>query len=71
MAATQVRNDHQVYWGSHGCRFDRGHDGPCGCDCCECPDHERDHLEQGCVAKAPYYDDFGSPTQFYGEDAPS
>lgn len=22
-----------VFWGSHGCRFHRGHEGQCECDC--------------------------------------
>lgn len=58
----------RVYWGSHGCRFGRGHTGDCECDCCECPDHPH-HPEEGewaCVAKPPYY---GPETKFYGEDA--
>ncbi len=56
----------RVHWGSHGCELTRGHDGPHECDCCECPDHARDHEGEGCVAKPPYY---GSSTWFYGEDA--
>jgi hypothetical protein len=30
---TEVRQDCRVYWGSHGCDLERGHDGQhvCGC----------------------------------------
>lgn len=55
----------RAYWGSHGCAFDRGHDGPHFC-CCECDDHATDHEDEGCVGARPYY---GSGTSFYGEDA--
>jgi hypothetical protein len=58
----------RVYWGSHGCKLPRGHEGPHVCDCCDCDDHERDH-DHGdwiCVAAPPYY---GADTRFYGEDA--
>lgn len=57
----------EVYWGSHGCRFERGHEGGCECDCCTCGDR---HPDAGdgvlCVAKPPYY---GPDTNFYGDDA--
>lgn len=58
----------RVYWGSHGCRFERGHEGPHECDCCDCDNHPDDPETLGylCVAKPPYY---GSDTNFYGEDA--
>lgn len=63
----------RVYWGSHGCKFKRGHTQLCECDCCECPSdlHDGIHLtyvdeDTLCVAKTPYY---GSNTVFYGEDA--
>lgn len=60
----------RVYWGTHGCRFDRGHEGPHICVCCECDDHDATEglLESGmwCVGAPPYY---GDGTQFYGEDA--
>lgn len=59
----------RVYWGSHGCCKQRGHEGDCECDCCDCGEHhpypdwpDEDVL---CVAKAPYY---GPKTHFYGED---
>lgn len=56
----------EVYWGSHGCRFKRGHEGLCECDCCECPRHTGLSMElRGCVAKSPYY---GPETRFYGAD---
>lgn len=60
--------DCRVFWGSHGCGLERGHNGPHWCDCCECPDHETDHDEEGCVAGPPYY---GPKMRFYGEDAES
>lgn len=30
----------RVYWGSHGCQLDRGHEGPHRCDD-DCPSPER------------------------------
>lgn len=61
----------RVYWGSHGCSFERGHEGTCECDCCECgshpdPDPGNPGCAPSCVAKVPYY---GPETRFYGEDA--
>lgn len=53
-----------VYWGSHGCELERGHDGKCECDCCECFNHP--DWDSGCVGKYPYY---GPSTNFYGDDA--
>lgn len=53
----------RVYWGSHGCQFEREHDGLCECGCCDCTDHPGP--DSGCVAKHPYY---GPETVFYGED---
>ena len=60
--------DCRVYWGSHGCRYPRGHYGAHECDCCKCADHAKSNeIEPGvtCVAKPPYY---GPQTKFYGED---
>lgn len=54
----------EVYWGTHGCRFEKGHEGDCWCDCCDCQDHPDD--DSGCVAGPPYY---GPDTRFYGPDA--
>lgn len=56
----------RVYWGSHGCDKKRGHRGAHACGCCDCDNHKRDHEDNGCVAKPPYY---GPGTRFYGEDA--
>ena len=56
-----------TYWGTHGCKFARGHEGNCKCECCECVDHQA-NPEEGCVGSAPYY---GPETRFYGEDAPN
>jgi hypothetical protein len=68
-----VMADCRVYWGSHGCDLDRGHDGLCECGCCDCPDGAHNGVtapadDEGvlCVAKSPYY---GPETEFYGEDA--
>jgi hypothetical protein len=70
-----VKQSCRVYWGSHGCRFEREHGGDCECDCCTCVDHTADPLhgatdpeDEGvlCVARPPYY---GPGTVFYGEDA--
>lgn len=65
-------NDCRVYWGSHGCDLQRGHEGTCECWCCECPNgqhtHEPDEEGVCCVAKYPYY---GPETTFYGEDVES
>lgn len=57
-------NSCQTYWGSHGCRYETGHEGQCECDCCDCPEGEPCH--PSCVAKPPYY---GTDTVFYGDDA--
>jgi len=54
----------RVYWGSHGCKFERGHQGLHQCDCCTCDPHIEDN-EEGCVGSYPYY---GEGTRFYGED---
>ncbi len=62
MYAATKRTYCDVYWGTHGCRFDHGHSGPCECDCCECERHP--DLDSGCVAKPPYY---GADTEFYGD----
>lgn len=60
----------RVFWGSHACSLERGHEGDCDCGCCECGDHhpypEWPNEQVLCVAKAPYY---GPRTLFYGEDA--
>jgi hypothetical protein len=66
-----LENPCRVYWGSHGCHLERGHDPDCECDCCECenhpdPDPDNPGCAPSCVAKAPYY---GPETRFYGEDA--
>lgn len=53
----------RVYWGSHGCRFERGHDGPHECECAAA-EHEAEGIEN--VGAPPYY---GPDTWFYGEDA--
>jgi hypothetical protein len=60
----------RVYWGSHGCMLDRGHEGEHLCDCTF--DGEGGLLphmydsDNGNVGRAPYY---GHGTHFYGEDA--
>lgn len=53
-----------TFWGSHGCQFLHGHEGPCECHCCQCVNHP--DPDSGCVAKPPYY---GPETRFSGADA--
>jgi hypothetical protein len=63
----------RVYWGSHGCRFERGHDGQHECECARDEagnpvprvqeDEDGEFLN---VGRAPYY---GPDTRFYGEEA--
>lgn len=61
-----------MYWGTHGCRLERGHDGP---HLCTCADDEGvdpvtrlyfDEPDVINVGAPPYY---GPGTNFYGEDA--
>ncbi len=56
----------RVYWGSHGCQLNRGHDGVCVCDDSCRPD--ADEIADGMIdaGRPPYY---GPDTVFYGEDA--
>lgn len=62
----------RVYWGSHGCKLERGHDGPHLCSCTDDPGIDPETKEYiddpGCfnVGAPPYY---GPETRFYGEDA--
>lgn len=62
----------RVYWGSHGCELERGHDGPHLCSCADDPGVDPETGEYvddpGClnVGAPPYY---GTKTIFYGEDA--
>ena len=60
--------DCRVYWGSHGCQHERGHDGPHACECCDCVNHPDPYEVAGheCAARPPY---FGPGTLFYGTDA--
>jgi hypothetical protein len=60
-----------VYWGSHGCGLERGHDGP---HLCSCADNDgidaasREYVnEPGVfnVGAPPYY---GPETRFWGAD---
>lgn len=62
----------RVYWGSHGCRLECGHEGPHLCECAV-PDWQ-DYVDKGGyideegalnVGAPPYY---GPNTKFYGED---
>lgn len=70
-----VVNPCRVYWGSHGCCLERGHDGEHRCDCtwdwegrlrAHSDDVPDDHEDSGNVGRAPYY---GLDTHFYGEDS--
>lgn len=62
----------RVYWGTHGCGSERGHDGPHRCSCADEPgiDPEtREYVDEPGVFNVgapPYY---GPGTTFYGEDA--
>lgn len=63
----------RVYWGSHGCDLQRGHDGPHICSCAVedagrfDPSTREYHDDPGVlnVGAPPYY---GARTKFYGED---
>lgn len=65
-------NDCRVYWGTHGCKLERGHDGPHVCDCADDPDIDPETREYRSepgvfnVGAPPYY---GPETRFYGGDA--
>jgi len=61
-----------ICWGSHGCKLERGHEGPHLC-CCAVPDW-KDYIDQGGyedeegvlnVGAPPYY---GPETYFYGDE---
>lgn len=62
----------RVYWGSHGCKLERGHDGPHLCECADDPGVDpvtREYIEDRQVVNVgapPYY---GPDTKFWGEDA--
>lgn len=61
----------RVYWGSHGCMLERGHEGGHFCTCTYGEDgemlpHASELGDNGNVGRAPYY---GPETCFYGEDA--
>lgn len=60
----------EVYWGSHGCMYERGHDGPHECECAFDESGARlPHTfvaDNGNVGCPPYY---GSDTYFYGDTA--
>lgn len=60
----------RVYWNTHGCCLERGHDGPHLCDCTfdehgELIPHIDEAPELGNVGRPPYY---GPATKFFGED---
>lgn len=66
-------NECRVYWGSHGCYRERGHEGEHRCSCAFDENgillpHMDEDAEAGNVGRAPYY---GPETNFYGEDAAS
>jgi len=71
-AIDRPRESCRVYWGSHGCKMERGHDGPHRCDCADeggfDPETREYYEEPGVfnVGAPPYY---GPETNFYGEDA--
>jgi len=65
----------RVYWNTHGCALERGHDGPHVCNCAIedegtfDPETHEYYDDPGCfnVGAPPYY---GPDTNFFGEDAP-
>jgi hypothetical protein len=62
----------RVYWGSHGCKYPRGHEGDHKCICCECEVHpEFDSEGSLCAGAYPYYGVIDMETVFYGEDVPN
>ena len=69
-----MREGCRVYWGSHGCKLQRGHSGPHVCTCYDEAGSAFDPAtreyfgEPGVfnVGAPPYY---GPKTAFYGEDA--
>ena len=54
----------RIYWGSHGCDLERGHEGNHRCGCADDPQFQG----PGNVGGYPYYGRW--MTWFYGEDAP-
>lgn len=52
----------RVYWGSHGCKLPRGHEGQHICECFGEIELDLDVLN---VGGPPYY---GAETTFYGDD---
>lgn len=65
----------RVYWGSHGCKLERGHSGDHICECCNCKNHPEQDPHNGgnggwCVGAPPYYNifPFNNATVFFGED---
>lgn len=48
-----------VFWGTHGCDFELGHEGPCKCECYL----DSANWDDGEVGGPPYY---GPNTVFYG-----
>lgn len=56
----------RVYWNSHGCMFERGHEGPHVCKCAVTDDIEWHSPDSTNVGAPPYY---GPETHFFGEDA--
>lgn len=59
----------RVYWGSHGCKYERGHEGDHICACCECNEHpEQDEEGAWCAGAPPYYTTIDLETMFFGAD---
>lgn len=62
-----------VYWGSHGCGLERGHEGTHWCGCCDCDDvtecikRTEEDAEDHPGGSLPYYG--MDKTNFYGDDA--
>lgn len=57
----------RTYWGTHGCRFERGHESDCECECAdEVTDKNRADPQFLDASRPPYY---GPGTRFFGDDA--
>ena len=69
MTPLRPHGDCRVYWGSHGCFLERGHEGPHLCECAfgSPTDPLEDQLAEALNVGAPPY--YGPDTNFWGEDA--
>jgi hypothetical protein len=59
----------RVYWGSHGCRLQRGHAGHHECECARDQDGNLEPKFVDGAHNVGAYPWYGPDTNFYGEDA--